>query len=203
MLCCSPRCANALHRVPRPMMRDPDSPKHPADKRFGRFFALPRLASSVAGRICQFSAALQCSGCRRQHSLSAARSTNYTQLRVFNGERSCLHAQAVFRIFSPPCPVLLCARKQRPVPERERARRRSELSESVGQAARSSAAPGERRGRPGAHNIRAVHAGGRAAGKDETAPALETFARPARRISESLVGWLRSGRTPIFDEQSL
>ena len=66
-----------------------------------------------------------------------------------------------------PCPALPCpvvCPEQRPVPKRKLGRRRSELPESVGQTARSSAAPGERRGRPRADNIRAVHAGGRVAG---------------------------------------
>lgn len=87
------------------------------------------------------------------------------------------------------CRVVSCAREQRPVPERERARRRSQVLKGVGQAARSSAAPRERTRRPRAHYIRAVHTGRRAPGRSETAPALGTFARSARRISV-FVRWL-------------
>lgn len=178
------------------MMRDPDSSKQPVDKRFDRFFVFPRLAATGSASPQLHGGVLAVAA---STPFPPPESINYTQLRVlFHGGRAfmltrtgcCSYFLAVL-----PCPVLsfpflLCARKQRPVPERERARRRSELPESVGQAARSSPPPGERRGRPRAHHIRAVHAGGRAAGRDETAPALEAFARAAREVSV-VVGWLR------------
>lgn len=49
--------------------------------------------------------------------------------------------------------------QQRTVPQRERSGRWTKLPQTVGQATRSAAAPGERGGRPGAHNFRAFHAG--------------------------------------------